>query len=53
MTIEINDWMKKHILSLSDEYDRMLENGDTDFCDIGDDCINVVCKLADIIKENK
>ncbi len=50
MTINIDDNLSKRIISLADEYDRMLDNGANDYSDIGDDCINVVCDLSDLIK---
>jgi len=51
MLIEINDSIKNHIISLSDKYDIMLDNGANDYGDIADDCIDVVCQLSDLIKE--
>lgn len=50
MLIEINDNIKKRILELSKEYDNMLDNGANDYTDIGDDCIDIVCELSDLIK---
>ena len=52
MIINIDDHLAKRIVSLANEYDNMIENEENDFHDIGDDCINVVCRLADLIKIN-
>lgn len=52
-TIEIDKFLVKKILSLEKEYEYNINHGSTDYKDIGDDAIFLICKLADIIKESK
>lgn len=52
MTLNIDDNLVKRIVSLADEYDRMLDNGANDYSDIGDTCIDIVCDLSNLIKSS-